>query len=173
MCGLLRVPRSSFYEWRGRVVTATAARRGELAVLVGEAFEEFRQAYGCRRIARVLNARGHACSVGLVADLMRELGLRAVQPRAYRVTTVHGIDDEYPADLIARDFTSDDPGTRLVGDITYLRTGQGWLYLATVIDLATRDGRRVADRRPSRHLHHPSRRPSHEPLHARGVATTS
>ena len=138
MCGLLKVPRSSFYEWRGRVVTATAARRGELAVLVGEAFEEFRQAYGCRRIARVLNARGHACSVGLVADLMRELGLRAVQPRAYRVTTVHGTGDEYPADLIERDFTSDEPGTRLVGDITYLRTGQGWLYLATVIDLATR-----------------------------------
>ena len=119
-------------------MTATAARRGELAVLVGEAFEEFRQAYGCRRIARVLNARGHAYSVGLVADLMRELGLRVVQPRAYRVTTVHGIDDEYPADLIERDFTSDEPGTRLVGDITYLRTGQGWLYLATVIDLATR-----------------------------------
>ena len=119
-------------------MTATAARRGELAVLVGEAFEEFRQAYGCRRIARVLNARGHAYSVGLVADLMRELGLRAVQPRAYRHAAVHGIDDEYPADLIERDFTSDEPGTRLVGDITYLRTGQGWLYLATVIDLATR-----------------------------------
>ena len=138
MCGLLKVPRSSFYEWRVRVVTATAARRGELAVLLGEAFEEFRQAYGCRRIARVLNARGHACSVGLVADLMRELGLRAVQPRAYRHAAVHGTGDEYPADLSARDFTSDEPGTRLVGDITYLRTGQGWLYLATVIDLATR-----------------------------------
>jgi hypothetical protein len=44
MCGLLKVPRSSFYEWRSRAVTATAARRGELEVLVGEAFEEFRQA---------------------------------------------------------------------------------------------------------------------------------
>ena len=138
MCGLLKGPRSSHYEWRGRLVAATAARRGELAVLVGEAFEEFRQAYVCRRIARVLNARGHAYSVGLVADLMRELGLRAVQPRAYRHAAVHGIDDEYPADLIERDFTSDEPGTRLVGDITYLRTGQGWLYPATVIDLATR-----------------------------------
>ena len=113
-------------------------RRAELAVLVGEVFTEFRQTYGCRRIARELNARGIACSVGLVADLMREMGLKAVQPRAYRVTTVHGVDDEYPVDLIERDFTSQQPGTRLVGDITYLRTGQGWLYLATVIDLATR-----------------------------------
>ena len=135
---MLHVPSSSFYEWRSRALTATAVRRAELAVLVGEVFTECRQTYGCRRIARELNARGTACSVGLVADLMREMGLKAVQPRAYRVTTVHGVDDEYPVDLIERDFTSQQPGTRLVGDITYLRTGQGWLYLATVIDLATR-----------------------------------
>lgn len=137
---MLHVPRSSFYDWRCQVttVTATAARRVELAEVVAEVFEEFRQTYGCRRIARELNARGHACSVGLVADLMRELGLTAVQPRAYRVTTVHGDGDDYPADLIERDFTCDKPGTMLVGDITYLRTGQGWLYLATIIDLATR-----------------------------------
>lgn len=138
MCQILKVPRSSFYDWRNRAVSATAARRAELAVLVTDMFGEFRQTYGCRRLARELNARGHACSVGLVADLMREQGLKAVQPRAYRVTTVHGEDDAYPPDLLDRDFTADAPGTKLVGDITYLRTGQGWLYLATVIDLATR-----------------------------------
>ena len=60
--------------------------------------------------------------MGLVADVMRELDLKAVQPRAYRVTTVHGEDDDYPGDLLDRDFTSSQPGTRLVGDITYLRT---------------------------------------------------
>lgn len=137
---MLRVPRSSFYEWRRQVatVTATAARRADLAELVAEVFDEFRATYGCRRIARELNARGHACSVGLVADLMCELGLKAVQPRAYRVTTTHGEGDPYPADLLERDFTCDGPGTKLVGDITYLRTGEGWLYLATIIDLATR-----------------------------------
>lgn len=140
MCSILHVPRSSFYDWRRQAatMTATAARRAELAVQVKDVFDDFRQTYGCRRIARELNAQGVACSVGLVADLMREMGLKAVQPRAYRVTTVHGVDDEYPVDLIERDFTSDTPGTKLVGDITYLRTGQGWLYLATVIDLATR-----------------------------------
>lgn len=140
MCFILGVPRSSFYDWRRQAatMTATAARRADLAVQVKGVFDEFRQTYGCRRIARELNARGVACSVGLVADLMREMGLKAVQPRAYRVTTVHGVDDEYPPDLIERDFTCDTPGTKLVGDITYLRTGQGWLYLATVIDLATR-----------------------------------
>ena len=140
MCSILGVARSTFYDWRRQVntVTATAARRAELAIEVGKVFEEFKETYGCRRIARVLNARGYACSVGLVADVMRELDLKAVQPRAYRVTTIHGEDDEYPGDLLDRDFTAHTPGTRLVGDITYLRTGEGWLYLATVIDLATR-----------------------------------
>jgi len=89
--------------------------------------DEFRQVYGCRRIAQVLNARGHAGSVGLVHELMTQQQLNAVQPKAYRVTTMHGVDDEYPADLLERDFTSEEPGTRLVGDITYLRTGEGWL----------------------------------------------
>jgi putative transposase len=138
MCQLLKVSRSSFYAWRGRADSVTALRRVELAELVTEVFDEFRGTYGCRRVARELNAGGHACSVGLVADLMRELGLKAVQPRAYRVTTVHGEDDHYAPDRIGRDFTAEAPGTRLVGDITYLRTGEGWLYLATVIDLATR-----------------------------------
>jgi putative transposase len=58
-------------------------------------------------------------------------------------------------DLLARDFTASEPGQRLVGDITYLRTGEGWLYLATVIDLATGDGRGLAARRA----------PAHQPGH--------
>ncbi len=138
MCRLLGVPRSSFYAWRDRAETATAARRRRLAGLVSEAFVAGRGAYGCRRVAAELNRRGHACSVGLVAELMREAGLKACQPRGYKTTTVPGEQPVTSPDLIGRDFTADTPGTRLVGDITYLRTGQGWLYLATVIDLATR-----------------------------------
>lgn len=138
MCGLLKVPRSSFYAWRNRAESPSAARRRELAVLVKAAFGAGRGAYGCRRVAAQLNRDGHPCSVGLVADLMRELGLRACQPRAYKRTTVAGEEPVTSPDLIGRDFTAQAPGTRLVGDITYLRTGEGWLYLATVIDLATR-----------------------------------
>ena len=138
MCALLRVPRSSFYAWRHRAETAAAARRRELAVLVAAAFEAGRGAYGCRRVTAQLNRDGHRCSVGLVADLMREAGLRACQPRAYKRTTVPGEEPVMAPDLIGRDFTAPAPGQRLVGDITYLRTGEGWLYLATVIDLATK-----------------------------------
>ena len=140
MCRLLNVPRSSFYAWRRQVAaeTATAARRRVLGEHVGRVFAAGRGAYGCRRVTAQLNCDGHPCSVGLVADLMRELGLRACQPRAYKRTTVAGEAPVTSPDLIGREFTADQPGRRLVGDITYLRTGQGWLYLATVIDLATR-----------------------------------
>jgi putative transposase len=140
MCRLLGVPRSSFYAWRAQVATetATAARRRQLGEHVRRVFTAGRGAYGCRRVAAQLNREGHACSVGLVADLMRELGLKACQPRAYRRTTLPGVDPVESPDLIERDFTATEPGVRLVGDITYLRTGEGWLYLATVIDLATR-----------------------------------
>lgn len=138
MCRLLGVPRSSFYAWRNRAETATAARRRELGGHVHRVFEAGRGAYGCRRVAAQLNRDGHPCSVGLVADLMRELGLRACQPRAYKRTTVLGEEPVTSPDLIGRDFTATAPGQRMVGDITYLKTGEGWLYLATVIDLATR-----------------------------------
>jgi putative transposase len=138
MCRLLSVPRSSFYTWRTKAETATTARRRELAVLVKAAFQAGRGAYGCRRVAAQLNRDGHLCSAGLVADLMREHGLRACQPRASKRTTVPGEQPPASPDLIARDFTAKAPGQRLVGDITYLRTGEGWLYLATVIDLATK-----------------------------------
>jgi transposase InsO family protein len=138
MCRLLDVPRSSFYAWRNRVETPTAARRRDLAAHVRRVFETSRQTSGCRRVAAALNRDGIECSVGLVADLMRELGLRAVQPRAYKRTTVPGPAPVASPDLIGRDFTAPAPGQRLVGDITYLKTGEGWLYLATVLDLATR-----------------------------------
>jgi putative transposase len=135
---MLAVPRSSFYAWRNRVETATAARRRQLAEQVRRVFDEADQTYGCRRIAAQLNREGYPCSVGLVADLMREHGLRAVQPRSFKTTTVPGEQPQEHPDLLKGDFTATEPGTRLVGDITYLRTDAGWLYLATVIDLATR-----------------------------------
>ena len=92
MCRLLGVPRSSFYAWRRQVAaeTATAVRRRMLGEHVRRVFTAGRGAYGCRRVAAQLNREGHPCSVGLVADLMRELGLRACQPRAYKRTTVAG-----------------------------------------------------------------------------------
>ena len=165
MCRLLGVPRSSFYAWRNRAETATAARRRELAVQVRRVFEAGRGAYGCRRVAAQLNRDGHPCSVGLVADLMRELGLRACQPRAYKRTTrARRAAGGQPGPDRPGLHRRPRPDQRLVGDITYLKTGEGWLYLATVIDLATRmvTGWQLAEP----HAHQPGhRRPGdgHQP----------
>ena len=140
MCRLLKVARSTYYAWVHRVETPTRARRRELAGHITAVFTEHHGRYGCRRITAELNRAGIEASIGLVADLMRSMGLRATQPRAYKRTTIPGPDPDPTPDLIDGDFTPDTTpaGQRLVGDITYLRTGQGWLYLATVIDLSTR-----------------------------------
>jgi len=142
MCTQLEVPRSSFYAWRARAgtTTATEARRQVLKVEVTRIFKDQRGTAGCRRVAAQLNQEGFPASIGLVAELMRDLDLKAVQKRAYKTTTVVDEHAQVFDDKLGRDFApeSHEPGTALVGDITYLRTGQGWLYLATVIDLATR-----------------------------------
>src|SRR5690625_4188530 len=139
MCEQLGVARSSFYAWRTRLyrVTASAVRREALKVRVAEIYQEHRGVYGCRRIAAELVGQGETVSVGLVVKLMRELGLAGIQTRAYkRTTTSSKVPLVFP-DLVAGKFTASEyqPGEALVGDITYLRTGEGWLYLATVIDL--------------------------------------
>ena len=141
MCRLLGVARSSFYAWQSAAeeVTVTAARRAKYTELVKKEFTRQRGRAGCRTITGILNSQGHPCSVGFVAAIMRANDLVAVQPRPYRRTTVPGKDPTPATDLIGRDFAPGGvAGSRLVGDITYLRTAEGWVYLATVIDLATR-----------------------------------
>jgi transposase InsO family protein len=138
MCRLLQLPRSSYYAWTRQVETVSALRRRRLEQAVTEAFAAGRGTYGCRRICAQLNRTGTPCAVGTVAAIMRRLGLKACQPRAFKCTTIADSRAARPPDRLGGDFTAERPGERLVGDITYLRTGEGWLYLATVIDLATR-----------------------------------
>ena len=138
MCGWLRVSRSGFYEWRSRPDSAAAKRRKELKLLIAKAFEDSDGTYGYRRLALQLARWGVQAGLELVRALMRELGLVACQPRPWRPsTTQQGQTGPIP-DLVARDFSATVPGEKMVGDITYIPTWEGWLYLATVIDCATR-----------------------------------
>ncbi|MGP4030421.1 IS3 family transposase [Actinomadura sp. 3N407] len=134
MCAWLRVSRSGFYEWRSRPLSATAERRERLKPMIEAVFAANHETYGYRRVHAVLARSGEEVSLELVRQLMRELGLEPVQPRPWRpVTTLAGGCGAIP-DLVNRDFTADRPGTKLVGDITYIPTWEGFLYLATVID---------------------------------------
>ena len=139
MCAWLGVSTSGFYEWRTRPVSATAARREVLKLKIVALFESFEGTYGYRRIHRELLRGGEDVGEELVRALMRELGLVACQPRPYKATTVADEAAPATADLVRRDFSATEPGTKLVGDITYVHTWAGWLYLATVIDCFNRE----------------------------------
>jgi putative transposase len=138
MCRWLSVSKSGYYEWRSRPDSATAKRRAELKVLVTKAFDDSDGTYGYRRVHAQLARWGVRAGLELVRALMRELGLVACQPRPWRpATTRQGAAGPVP-DLVNRDFSAAAPGEKMVGDITYIPTWEGWLYLATVIDCATR-----------------------------------
>jgi putative transposase len=134
MCRWLQVSRSGYYEWLTRSVSATAQRRQLLQIKIEALFEASDGTYGYRRLHAELVAGGEPVGPELVRALMRELGLVACQPRPWRTTTVQGNEQTTTPDLLGRDFTADAPGRKLVGDITYIPTWAGWLYLATVID---------------------------------------
>jgi transposase InsO family protein len=139
-CVWLGVSTSGYYEWVDRPASATAQRRKHLAVLIEAIFDESDGTYGYRRVHAALVRQGDGCCAELVRDIMRELGLVACQPRPWRPTTTQaGEGAEALPDLVARDFGADVPGTKMVGDITYLPTWEGFAYLATVIDCCTKE----------------------------------
>ncbi|MBK6503298.1 MAG: IS3 family transposase [Candidatus Microthrix sp.] len=133
MCLWAGVSKSGYYDWRKRPLSATAERREELAVDVRKVFDASDGTYGHRRVHAELGRKKNRCRLELVRRVMVEGDMVACQPRPYRRTTDP---DGTPstADLVDRDFTAAEPGVKLVGDITYIRTWEGWVYLATVID---------------------------------------
>jgi putative transposase len=138
MCAWLEVSKSGYYEWRSRPESATARRREELKLLIGKAFDDSDGTYGHRRVWAQLARWGVRAGLELVRALMRELGLVSCQPRPWRPsTTKQGQAGPIP-DLVNRDFSAEVPGAKMVGDITYIPTWEGWVFLATVIDCASR-----------------------------------
>ncbi len=140
MCSWLGVSTSGFYEWRSQPTSATARRREQLKEFIVQIFDDSDETYGYRRVHAELARRGVRCSVELVRGLMRKLGLVPCQPQPWR----HSLTESDPAadpipDLVARDFTAEAPGVKMVGDITYIPTWEGWVYLATVIDCHTKE----------------------------------
>ena len=139
MCRWLLVSTSGFYHWRSRPESATAARRTVLAELIRGFFTASDGTYGYRRIHADLAAAGVAGSPELVRQIMKTQGLLPCQPRPFRVTTEADPDGAAAIpDLVKRDFTADEPGVKFVGDITYIHTWQGFVYLAAVIDCFSR-----------------------------------
>ena len=138
ICEWLGVSKSGYYDWRRRPESATAQRRELLKVKIVALFEANNEEYGYRRLHQALVRGGESVDDETVRQLMRQLGLVPCQPRPWR----HSLTEQGPAgpipDLVNRDFSAEKPGEKMVGDITYIPTWEGWLYVALVIDCATR-----------------------------------
>ncbi len=139
LCERLGVTESGYHARAGRALSPRSARRWELTARVLGAFVESGRADGYRKITAQLHADGVEVNPKTVLRVMRDLGIMPPAARAaYRRAAARARRSPDPADLVERRFTATEPGTVLVGDITYVPTEEGWLYLATVIDLTTR-----------------------------------
>ena len=138
MCAELGVSRSGYYAWRNAAPSQRSKDDARLIAIMKNLYAEARGNPGVRRMRAGLAALGHRLSHKRVWRLMKLAGLRGRHPRAWRRTTIGG-DQPVPApDLIGRAFFADRPNEKWCGDITYVKTWDGWAYVATVIDLHSR-----------------------------------
>jgi len=142
LCEALGVTRAGYYAWAKRQQSPPgprAARRQELAAEIRAAHEHSRRTYGSPRVYYELKGRGVEVCENTVARVMREQGIRSVVRRRFKARTTDSAHAHPVApNLLARDFSADAPDRKWAADVTYVATGEGWLYLAVVVDLCSR-----------------------------------
>jgi transposase InsO family protein len=139
MCGALEVSPAGYYAWRSRPESQRSAANRDLLDQIARVHRDTRGRYGSPRIHVELRAQGRGVSRGRVERLMRRHGIRAIMARPRRVRTTdsrHG--HPIAPNLLNRNFSAAAPNRIWLTDITYVETGQGWLYLAAVMDLYSR-----------------------------------
>jgi putative transposase len=137
-CRVLGVSRSGYYRWAVAEPSKRAQDDVKLSAEVREIHREHKGRYGSPRVHSELRARGRRVGRKRVARLMRQEGLRGHTPRRFRKTTDSRHRHRIAPNLLARDFSADAPNQVWVGDITYVPTRDGWLYLAVLLDLFSR-----------------------------------
>ena len=138
MCQLLEVSRSGYYEWRNRPPRAEVEAEQHVEAKVKHYFAQGRGTYGTRRIKYLLAQEGVQVSRRRIGRLLTQAGLRCKTRRRFKAPTAAGQAQAVAPNQLNREFTVKEPDTISVGDITYLPTGEGWLYLAVVLDLCSR-----------------------------------
>jgi putative transposase len=138
MCQVLAVSRSGYYAWCKQLTSAREMANQALLVKIRELFDQHKGRYGSNRIHRALRREGERCSHKRVARLMRQHGLRARRQRSYKRTTQSNHSLPVAANILEQDFTTTAPNQKWCGDISYVATAEGWLYLAVIIDLYAR-----------------------------------
>ena len=139
LCDALEVSTAGFYAWLERPTSPQEQRRLTLLAEIRAIHQEVKGRYGSPRLHAELVARGHSCALNTVARLMQEEGIVARTHRKFRPRTTDSDHGRPVADnVLGRHFNPTAPNQAWVGDITYIPTGEGWLYLAVVEDLYSR-----------------------------------
>jgi putative transposase len=138
MCRVLGVARSGYYAWSHRGTTARAQADQELAARIATVHARSRATDGAPRVHAALRADGIRCARKRVARLMRAAGLAGCHRRRRARTTIADPTQSPAANLVARDCTAPTANRLWVGDITYVATHEGWLYLAVLLDVHSR-----------------------------------
>jgi putative transposase len=138
LCRALEVTPSGYYAWAGRPPTRRAARDQQLRTQLRIVHAHHRGRYGSPRLLRELRAEGVCVGRNRVIRLMRLEGLRARRSRRFRVTTDSAHASPVAPNRLRRQFTVAAPNRVWAGDVTYLETAEGWLYLAVLLDLYAR-----------------------------------
>jgi len=141
MCRVLEVSKAGYYAWRARPLCDRVKADRVLTARIREIQKEVKGCYGSPRTFQELKALGFSCGEHRVARLMREAGIRAKSARKFRVTTQSEHMNPVAPNVLDRQFSPEShrkPDQTWAADITYIPTREGWLYLAVVIDLATR-----------------------------------
>src|SRR5687767_13024078 len=138
MCSALGVSTSGYYAWRDRRPSSRARANDQLLQQIREAHQRSRCTYGSPRIAEELRAQGHRVGENRVAELMRAAQIRAKSARKWKATTQSAHRLPVAENTLDRAFNVAQPNRVWAGDISYVWTAQGWLYLAVVLDLYSR-----------------------------------
>lgn len=138
MCQVLDVSRSGYYAWKERPQAPLDAAKVAASAEVEAAHRRSRGTYGSPRIHRELRARGVRISRKRIERLMRERGLKGAQKRRFHCTTDSRHTLPIAPNELARNFDPDQPDRVWAGDVTYIATEEGWLYLAVMLDLFSR-----------------------------------
>ena len=140
MCKVLELSPKTFYAWRNRDKSARELDDARLLVLIHAAFEASRRTYGSPRIHAALRADGVRVGRKRVARLMREAALAVRSRRGFRCTTTQrDPDHEVAPNTLDRQFATEAPNVAWVTDVTFVPTDEGWVYLATIMDLYNRE----------------------------------
>ena len=138
MCRCVSVTRSGYYAWRDRPTSLRAQQRELVSTAVEAAYRQFKRRYGAPRLTVELNERGIPCSLNHVANLLKERGLRARNGKGFKYCARVEAKTNVSDNLLNRQFATGAPDRKWVTDITYIRVGRQWLFLAAVLDLFSR-----------------------------------